>query len=149
MLVRIRMPDYPLGEYMMKTRSLLILFFLILLGQPVFAKRGPVPEVKSVFYIDKEIRVANDSRPGNLGFIHVYVKGTNKLIFSKQIYFIVYNFMLERDAQDIYIKTLEVKGDTIIIENELGYTYSFNMNTYDLEAIKGSVAIKGSQSQIK
>ncbi len=129
----------------MKIRSLVIIISLISIAAgAIYAKRGPAPEVKSAFYIDKEIRVANDSRPGNLGFIHVYMKGTNKLIFSKQIYFVIYNFMLERDVQDVYIKTLEIKGDSIVVENEIGYLYSFNMNTYELQVLKGTAAIKGS-----
>ena len=73
--------------------------------------------------------------------IKVYSKGTNDLIFFKQIYFIVYDPTLERDVQDVFITKVEIKGNSILIHNEIGYIYSFNMNNYKLSVIKGNTII--------
>ena len=63
------------------------------------------------------------------GYITAYDANTNKFLWQAQIYRINYNYNLETDVQDIYIKNLTVNNNLLWIADERGRIYTLDPNT--------------------
>jgi hypothetical protein len=77
----------------------------------------------------------NDKAIPGGAYVEAYDNKTQKLLWRKQIYKIKYHHDLEYDVQDIYITKISVKNGNLIIHNEKGDEYLFNVTTHAVKLI--------------
>jgi len=74
-----------------------------------------------------------------MGFIEARDLKSGGLIWSRQIYAVKYDLELEGDVQDIFIKSIAVQGNNLIITNERNSEYQLNLKTLHVKVLKGSL----------
>ena len=74
-----------------------------------------------------------------MGCIEARKVGSDELLWRRQIYVVKYDPDLEGDVQDVYIKNLKVKGNSLIIINERKSEYQLNLKTLHIKVLKGSL----------
>src|SRR6056300_765816 len=72
-----------------------------------------------------------------IGFIEARNLKSGKLIWSRQIYSVKYDLDLEGDVQDVFIKSITVQGNNLIITNERNSKYQLDLNSLEVKVIKG------------
>ena len=63
---------------------------------------------------------------------------SGKLIWRCQVYIVKYDSDLEGDVQDVFIKNIKVKGNSLIVTNERKSEYQLNLNSLEVKVLKGS-----------
>jgi hypothetical protein len=103
------------------------------------AKRGAPAEVLPVKLGSIEYSAPHRIRTQNeMGYIKARDLKSGKLIWSRQIYLVKYDFDLEGDVQDVFIKSITVQGNHLIITNERNSKYQLDLKTLEVKVIKGS-----------
>ena len=103
------------------------------------AKRGAPVEVLPVQVGKIEYSAPHRIRTQNeMGYIKARDLKSGKLIWSRQIYLVKYDFGLEGDVQDVFIKSIIVHGNNLIITNERNSKYQLDLKTFEVKVIKGS-----------
>ncbi|MAE53104.1 MAG: hypothetical protein CMI20_03215 [Opitutae bacterium] len=74
-----------------------------------------------------------------MGFIEARDLKSGKIIWSRQIYTVKYDPDLEGDVQDVFIKSITVEGNYLIITNERNSKYQLDLNSLGVKVIKGSL----------
>ena len=74
-----------------------------------------------------------------MGFIEARAPKSGELIWSRQIYAVKYDPDLEGDVQDVFIKSITVEGNSLIITNERNSKYQLDLNSLEVKVIKGSL----------
>ena len=74
-----------------------------------------------------------------MGSIEARDPKSGKIIWSRQIYAVKYDLELEGDVQDIFIKSIAVQGNNLIITNERNSEYQLNLKTLHVKVLKGSL----------
>lgn len=74
-----------------------------------------------------------------MGFIEARDLKSGGLIWSRQIYAVKHDLELEGDIQDIFIKSIAVQGNNLIITNERNSEYQLNLKTLHVKVLKGSL----------
>ena len=74
-----------------------------------------------------------------MGFIEALDLKSGKIIWSRQIYTVKYDPDLEGDVQDVFIKSITVEGNNLIITNERNSKYQLDLNSLEVKVIKGSL----------
>ena len=74
-----------------------------------------------------------------MGFIEASVPKSGELIWSRQIYTVKYDPDLEGDVQDVFIKSITVQGNHLIITNERNSKYQLNLHSLEVIILKGSL----------
>jgi hypothetical protein len=112
-------------------KSIFIGFIFIFVFNNTFAKRLPAPQVPIIHChgINYEATFSNG------GMVKAYSAKTKNLLWEKQIYKIKYQPDLEKDIQDIYIKTMKIKNKNLIIKDEKGRSYLLNLKTRNVKHI--------------
>jgi hypothetical protein len=107
----------------------LVLILLLTLASSALAKRGAPVEVKSVTHEGIQYTV-----PLKLGVIEAKDIKSDKALWKKRIYKISYIKNLEKDVQDVFIKSLKISNDKkmLIIINEDGNTYHLDLKTNEV-----------------
>ena len=103
------------------------------------AKRGAPAEVLPVTV--GNIKYSAPHRNGThkqMGFIEARDLKSGKLIWSRQIYAVKYDPDLEGDVEDVFIKSITVEGNHLIITNERNSKYQLDLNSLEVKVIKGS-----------
>ena len=103
------------------------------------AKRGAPAEVLPVTV--GNIEYSSPHRNGThkqMGFIEARAPKSGELIWSRQIYAVKYDPDLEGDGQDVFIKSITVEGNHLIITNERNSKYQLDLNSLEVKVIKGS-----------
>ena len=121
-------------------RKFSLISSLLLVTLLAEAKRGAPAEVLPVTV--RNIEYLAPHRNGThkqMGFIEARDLKSGKLIWSRQIYSVKYDPDLEGDVQDVYIKNLKVKGNSLIITNERKSEYQLNLKTLHIKVLKGSL----------
>ena len=72
-----------------------------------------------------------------MGFIEARDLKSGELLWIRQIYVVKYDPDLEGDVQDVYIKNIKVKGNSLIISNERKSEYQLNLKTLQVKMLKG------------
>lgn len=104
------------------------------------AKRGAPMEVLPVKV--GNIEYSGPHRNGThkqMGFIEARDLKSGKLIWSRQIYAVKYDPDLEGDVQDVFIKSITVEGNNLIITNERNSKYQLDLNSLKVKVIQGSL----------
>ena len=116
-----------------------LISFLLLATLLAEAKRGAPAEVLPVTV--GNIKYSAPHRNGTqkqMGFIEARVPKSGGLIWSRQIYAVKYDPDLEGDVQDVFIKSITVEGNNLIITNERNSKYQLDLNSLEVKVIKGS-----------
>lgn len=87
--------------------------------QTAVAKRGAAPQVEPLFY--KGIKfIATCDR---MGYVEAWDVETNKKVWEKKVYSVLINPFKEADVQWIFIESLAIEGDTLIVITERSKRY--------------------------
>lgn len=104
------------------------------------AKRVPPKDVEPVIYkdikyiapyfkiINKEVR--------RCGYVEAWDLKTNKKLWDIQVYKIDYDPILEQDVQDIFITSLTIKNERLVVVNERNEIYEIDLKTKTISKIK-------------
>lgn len=91
-------------------------------------KRKPPKTVLPV-----KIKNVEYSAPGSeVGFVVARDLALKKELWKKQIYNVGYDKNLEKDVQDVFIDSLWVSGDMLMVQNEKGERYELNPETQNV-----------------
>jgi hypothetical protein len=117
-----------------------LISFLLLATLLAEAKRGAPAEVLPVTVGDiKYSALHRNGTHKQMGFIEARELKGGKLIWSRQIYAVKYDPDLEGDVQDVFIKSITVEGNHLIITNEKNSKYQLDLNSLEVKVIKGSL----------
>jgi hypothetical protein len=117
-----------------------LISFLLLATLLAEAKRGAPAEVLPVTVGNIEYSVPHrNGAQKQMGFIEARDLKSGKLIWSRQIYAVKYDPDLEGDVQDVFIKSITVEGNHLIITNERNSKYQLDLNSLEVKVIKGSL----------
>jgi hypothetical protein len=104
------------------------------------AKRGAPMEVLPVKVGNIEYSAPHrNGTHKQMGFIEARDLKSGKLIWSRQIYAVKYDPDLEGDVQDVFIKSITVEGNNLIITNERNSKYQLDLNSLKVKVIQGSL----------
>ena len=99
------------------------------------AKRGapkPVPPVKAG---NIEYRVSHE----HMGTVEAWDLTTSKMVWRKEIYTVKYDEKLEKDVQDVFVKSIDLKGTVLTVKNERGSEYELDLTAQKVKLIKGKL----------
>jgi hypothetical protein len=117
-----------------------LISFLLLATLLAEAKRGAPAEVLPVTVGNIEYSAPHrNGTHKQMGFIEARDLKSGKLIWSRQIYAVKYDPDLEGDVQDVFIKSITVEGNHLIITNERNSKYQLDLNSLEVKVIKGSL----------
>jgi hypothetical protein len=119
----------------MKKIAILMFALSLLVTSVAFAKRSPPENVPPVRSGDVEFRVPH----GQMGCLEAWNIKQNELLWRRQIYVVKYTVGLERDVQDVFIKSLELKDNSLLVKNERNSEYQLDLETLDVKVIKGAL----------
>ena len=107
----------------------------------VLAKRALPNDVKPITVGQIEYRVPMSTVAGEMGYVEAWdtSKEHDRLLWRRQIYAIKYDLNLERDVQDVFITSMKLKGNTMLITNESDSKYELDLETLEVKVIKGSL----------
>jgi len=104
------------------------------------AKRGAPAEVLPVTVGNIEYSAPHrNGTHRKMGLLEARDLKSGKLIWSRQIYAVKYDPDLEGDVQDVFIKSINVEGNSLIITNERNSKYQLDLNSLEVKVIKGSL----------
>jgi hypothetical protein len=113
-----------------------VMIVLSLLSTPmVFAKRAAPAQVAAVRIGEMELRAPTSQ----LGCIEAWDTKHNELLWRRQIYVVRYTAGLERDVQDVFIRSMEMKDNVLIVTNENQSEYVLNLETLEVRVNKGAL----------
>ena len=108
--------------------------FAVLSASIVYARRDAPKDVPSI----KNSKIEYRAPHGQMGCVEAWQGKT--MIWRRQIYVVKYTVGLERDVQDVFIKTMELKGNALTIKNERKSEYELDLDTLQVKVLKGSLA---------
>ena len=100
-----------------------------------FAKRSPPAEVAPVKAGDVTYRVEHDQ----MGCVEAWDTAQNEMLWRRQIYVVKYVAGLERDVQDVFITSIELKDKTLTVTNERESVYELDLRSLEVKVVKGSL----------
>jgi hypothetical protein len=118
-----------------KKFAILMLGLSLLLTSIAFAKRSPPENIPPLRSGDFEFRVPH----GQMGSVEAWNVKQEELLWRRQIYVVKYTVGLERDVQDVFIKSLDLKDNTLLVKNERNSVYQLDLETLDVKVIKGAL----------
>ena len=117
----------------MKKVLVLSIVLAVLSTSIVYARRDAPKDVPSITHGKIEYRAPH----GQMGCVEAWQGKT--LIWRRQIYVVKYTVNLERDVQDVFIKTLALKGTTLTVTNERASEYELDLESLEVKVVKGSL----------
>lgn len=122
----------------MKRVAVLMLALCLLSASAAYAKRGAPEKVPPVRVGMIEIRVPH----AQLGCVEAWDAQRDELLWRRQIYVVKYTAGLERDVQDVFIKSVELSGRALIVKNERMSEYHLDLDSLEIKVLKGSLVEK-------
>jgi len=117
-----------------------LISFLLLATLLAEAKRGAPAEVLPVTVGNIEYSAPHrNGTHRKMGLLEARDLKSGKLIWSRQIYAVKYDPDMEGDVQDVFIKSINVEGNSLIITNERNSKYQLDLNSLEVKVIKGSL----------
>ncbi len=122
-------------------RKFSLISFLLLTNLVAEAKRGVPAEVVPVKVGNIEYSAPHKNRTlqKQMGFIEARDLKSEQLIWRRQIYAVKYDPDLEGDVQDVFIKSITVAGNNLIIINERNSKYQLDLKSLEVKVINGSL----------
>ena len=104
------------------------------------ARRGAPAEVLPVTVGNIEYSAPHrNGTHRKMGLLEARDLKSGKLIWSRQIYAVKYDPDLEGDVQDVFIKSITVEGNNLIITNERNSKYQLDLHSLEVIILKGSL----------
>jgi hypothetical protein len=123
----------------MTRRRLLIGGILLVTASSAVAKRLPPALVESVV-ADGVTYLAPQVTAGYLeahrvptcppGCVEAWEEKTGKLLWRVQVYEVHYDTHLERDVQDVFVRSLKIEAGRLLVENERGARFSVDLQSH-------------------
>src|SRR5216117_4427853 len=98
------------------TRSIVILFTVVLMPQLAPAKRAAPAKVEPVIY--EGIRYVAPNDDGRRGYIEAWNVGTNKNLWELTLFTKGIDPNLEEDVQWVFIKALNIQDGRLMVTSE-------------------------------
>jgi hypothetical protein len=118
--------------------ALYLVTLLFILFSASYAKRALPQEVKPIMHKGIEYWAPHDY----MGCIEAWDIKSKEIIWRKQVYVIKHVLGVERDVQDVFIKSMQLSGNSLVIINEKGFEYKLDLKSLEVKAIKGSLAVE-------
>jgi hypothetical protein len=109
------------------TRLAVVLLSTLLLPQCASAKRIEPAKVEPLIY--EGIRYVAPNDDGRRGYVEAWNVATNKKLWELTIFTNRINPNLEQDVQWIFVKSLAIHDDGLLVTSENGKTYHVDLNT--------------------
>lgn len=111
----------------MNPRLNILIAVAFLFAPSVWAKRGPKPIVPPVRVGHMEIRAPNN--PDTEGMIQAWDISSNRLLWSKRVYYTLKDPLAEQDVQWVFIKSMafSASGNEVVILDELGRRHTVSL----------------------
>ena len=119
----------------MKRIAVLLLALSLLPVSLAFAKRGAPAVVKPVRAGDVEFRAPHNQ----MGCVEAWDVQRDQLVWRRQIYAVRYSLELERDVQDVFVKSLVLKDDNLLVTNERTSEYQLDLDSLEVKVLQGSL----------
>ncbi len=103
------------------------LIAIVLLPCAVLAKRGAPAKVEPVVHQGVRYTVPNDD--GRRAYIVASDAETNKKLWDLTVFENRLDPKLEGDVQHVYIKTLKLRDDALLVTSEAGKAYRVDLKT--------------------
>jgi hypothetical protein len=104
------------------------------------AKRGAPAEVLPLTVGNIEYSAPHRNHTHKqMGLIEALDLKSGKLIWSRQIYIVKYDPDLVGDVQDVFIKSITVESNNLIITNERNSKYQLDLHSLEVKVIQGSL----------
>jgi hypothetical protein len=98
---------------------------LIFTAAPISAKRPPPKVVKPV-----TVAGVTFSAPGwPIGIVIATDAPSGRELWRQRIYTVRYDRTLEQDVQDVFITSLKIRGNVLLITNERGERFELDLST--------------------
>ena len=121
-------------------KKFLLISSLLLTTLLAEAKRGAPAEVLPLTEGNIEYSAPHRNHTHKqMGFIEARDLKSGKLIWSRQIYIVKYDPDLVGDVQDVFIKSITVESNNLIITNERNSKYQLDLDSLEVKVIKGSL----------
>lgn len=111
----------------------LALVFSLLLTAVAWAKRSPPEPVAPLKSGNVEYRIDHSK----MGTVEAWDLTHKAMLWRKQIYVVKFQPDLEKDIQDVYITTIQLKDKALLIANERKSEYSLDLTTLEVKVVKG------------
>lgn len=110
---------------------------LFLIGANLgLAKRTAPPEVPPVIHQGVKYAVSHfgfrEGRHQNGGYVEAWDLKNNTKLWEIQVYKTQYVPGLETDAQDVFIVSLDLEGDLLLVKDEAGRLYELDLVTREV-----------------
>ena len=102
------------------------------------AKRAVPSKVMPVKVGKIEYSAPHGKLQNQMGCIDARDIGSGELLWIRQVYVVEYDLDLEGDVQDVFIKNIKVKGNSLIVTNERKSEYQLNLNSLEVKVLNGS-----------
>jgi hypothetical protein len=109
------------------TRLILVLSAIVLLPCLVPAKRAAPSKVEPVIYDGTRYVAPNDD--GRRAYIEAWDVQTNRKLWDLTVFSNRIDPKLEEDVQWVFIKTLSIEGDRLVVTSERGNTYQIDLSS--------------------
>jgi hypothetical protein len=76
---------------------------------------------------------------GQMGCVEAWSTKRHLMIWRRQIYVVKYDVYLETDVQDVYITSMELKDNNLIIKNERDSKYQLDLETLEVKVLEGNL----------
>ncbi len=74
----------------------------------------------------------------HMGFVIAKDEKLDRELWTKQVYVVKYDPVLEKDVQDCFVTELRVADDKLIVSNENGDQFELNPATLAVKVLKGA-----------
>jgi hypothetical protein len=118
----------------MNCLRVVLIVSLVFTCTTAMAKRTAPKEVVPLRVGDVEYRVPHFS---HTGCIEAWDVKHGRMLWRKQIYVIRYDAVPEKDVQDIFITSIEMKEKILLIKNERDSEYELNLESLEVKVVKG------------
>ncbi|MHC4157804.1 MAG: hypothetical protein ACYSSO_01870 [Planctomycetota bacterium] len=123
------------GDKKMKNTGIICLLFILLTSTSMaYGKRRSPEPVKEVVYKGIEYHATHKL----MGCVEARDIEKNSPLWWRQIYVVKYDPNLEQDVQDVFIKSLKIKDNNLLIVNEAGGRYLLDLDSLEVTPSKNS-----------
>jgi hypothetical protein len=119
----------------MKYRVVLVLALSLLFASAAFAKRSPPEKVEPIRAGGIEYRVPHN----HMGCVESWDTARDELVWRRQVYAVRYDVELERDVQDVFIVSVEMRDKKLVVKNERSSEYQLDPNSLEVKVVKGAL----------
>ncbi len=115
--------------------ALSLVTLALLAPTEALAKRSPPVKVAPLKAGEIEYRVNHDQ----MGCVEAWDVAHQEMLWRRQIYVVRFLPDLERDVQDIYIRSIELRDGHLIVKNERGSEYQLSLDSLAVKVVKGAL----------